>query len=66
VFAASSELPPRRSCDHKIPLLPRAAPVHVRPYRYAPNLKDEIENQVNDMLQAGIIQPSTSPFSSPV
>jgi hypothetical protein len=29
-------------------------------------LKDELEKQVADMLQQGIIQPSVSSFSSPV
>jgi hypothetical protein len=40
--------------------------VSSRPYRYSPTLKDELERQVNDTLQAGLIQPSTSPFSSHV
>jgi hypothetical protein len=40
--------------------------VSSRPYRYSLTLKDELERQVNDTLQAGLIQPSTSPFSSHV
>jgi hypothetical protein len=59
-------LPPARPCDHSIPLVPGAQPVQVRPYRYPPLLKDEIERQVTDMLKLGIIRPSASPFSSPV
>ena len=50
----------------KIPLLPGARPVQMRPYRYAPALKTEIENQVAEMLHSGIIQPSKSAFSSSV
>jgi hypothetical protein len=38
----------------------------MRPYRYAPALKSEIERQVRDMLQSGIIQHSRSDFSSSV
>ena len=48
-------LPPSRHCDHSIPLIYRAPPVFVRPYRYAPVMKIEIERQVKDMLQQGII-----------
>jgi hypothetical protein len=36
----------------------------IRSYCYAPALKDEIEKQVREMHEAGLIQ--NSPFSSPV
>lgn len=49
-----------------IPLAPDTKPISVRPYRYPPKLKDEIEKQVADMLAQGIIHPSASAFSSPV
>ena len=66
LFEVPVDLPPIRACDHAIPLLPGAAPVQVRPYRYAPALKNEIEAQITEMLQNGIIQKSNSPFSSSV
>ncbi|XP_004971882.1 uncharacterized protein LOC101768429 [Setaria italica] len=59
-------LPPARPIDHTIPLLPGSQSVNIKPYRYAPRLKDEMEAQIKDMLRRGIIQHSTSPFSSPV
>lgn len=66
VFEEPKGLPPERAFDHSITLLPGAKPVNLRPYRYNPAQKDEIERQVADMLQNGVIQPSSSPFSSPV
>lgn len=41
-------------------------PINFRQYRYPPKLKEEINRQVNDLLDGGIIQPSKSPFNSPV
>jgi hypothetical protein len=66
VFATKVTYPPPRSCTHTIPLISGARSVSIRPYRYAPALKDEIEHQVQEMLQAGLIQHSNNSFSSPV
>jgi len=62
VFELPNKLPPERVYDHAVPLLPNAIPVNARPYRYSPLHKDEIERQVKEMLNAGLIVPSTSPF----
>jgi hypothetical protein len=66
VFQDSGELPPHRVFDHAISLLPDSTPVNSRPYRYSPQQKDEIERQVNEMIAAGLVTPSMSPFASPV
>jgi hypothetical protein len=47
-------------------LVPGATLVNIRPYRYPPSLKDEIDKHIMEMLQRGIIRPSSSEFSSPV
>ena len=65
VFAEPNGLPPKRSCDHRIPLMAGAQPVNMRAYRHKPELKTEIERQVQELLQSGVIQKSTSQFSSP-
>jgi len=66
LFAEPRGLPPARSADHTIPLVPGAQPVKVRPYRYSPIQKTEIEKQLKEMLAQGVIRPSTSSFASPV
>lgn len=43
LFEAPTELLPSRACNHRISLIPGAQPVFMRPYRYPPGLKDEIE-----------------------
>lgn len=66
VFSEPEDLPPCREVDHKIPIKAGVDPVNVRPYKYPHLQKNEIEKQVADMLKAGIIRPSNSPYSSPV
>lgn len=65
VFGEPQGLPPPRNHDHKI-LLKEDKLVSARPYRYPYFQKAEIEHIVKDLLDSGVIQPSQSPFSSPV
>ncbi|CAA0830255.1 Uncharacterized mitochondrial protein AtMg00850, partial [Striga hermonthica] len=66
VLGEPKGLPPHRESDHRIPLINEQHAVHVHPYRYAHFQKTEIERQVAEMLESGLIQHSKSPFSSPV
>jgi hypothetical protein len=45
---------------------PPQPPVAVRPYRYPQLVKDELERQCQEMLQQGILRPSSLAFSSPI
>ncbi|KAF3639270.1 hypothetical protein FXO38_22780 [Capsicum annuum] len=58
VFHEPKSLPPVRSLDHVIPLKSGATPVSLRHH------KNELERQVKEMLDHGIIQQSQSHFSS--
>ena len=66
LFVEPHTLPPNCLFNHSIPLKPNAEPVNVRAYRYPPYQNAEIEKQVRSMLHTSIIQPSQSPFESPV
>ena len=66
LFQVPVGLPPSRECDHSIMLKEGATIPNIRPYRYPCCQKTEIERIVNEMLQAGIIQHSVSPYCSPV
>lgn len=66
VFHESHALPPHRRCDHTIELILGTQPVNAHSYRLPPNQKDEVEKQLRDMLQKGLIRLSSSPFASPV
>lgn len=67
IFEEPKSLPPfREHHNHKIPLIEGSNPVNQRPYRYALYQKNEIDNMVKELLQAGTIQHSSSPYASPV
>ena len=65
VFSTPQGLPP--SCGvhyHSIPLILGSLPPNIRPYRHPFSQKNEIEKMVQELLNAGIICPSMSPYSS--
>lgn len=64
VFSIPTELPPKRSHDHAIPVIEGTPPVNVRPYRHPPRQKDAVEAMVKELLESGVIRSSNSPFSS--
>jgi hypothetical protein len=67
VFSTPQGLPP--SCgvhDHSIPLVPRSLPPNICPYRHPFSQKNKIEKMFQELLNAGVIHPITSPYSSPL
>ncbi|XP_070017897.1 uncharacterized protein [Nicotiana sylvestris] len=52
--------------DHQIILQNGIEHINKRPYRYPAVKMDIIEGLVKQMLDQGIIQPSSSPFASPI
>ena len=66
VFQEPSQLPPTRDIDHAITMVPNAPVVNKRPYRYSYDQKNEVERLVKELMAAGIIQHSKSPYASPI
>ena len=60
-------LPPYRDITgHTIPLQPGAQPSYRPPYRFSPLEFREVKKQVSELLEQNSIQPSRSPYGSPV
>ena len=53
-------LPPDRDVEFKIELLPGIAPISRRPYRMPPNELAELKVQLQELLEKGLIRPSSS------
>ena len=59
-------LPPRRVVDHHIELEPGARPMAKASYHlFGPEL-GELKKQLTELLDAGFIRPSRSPYGAPV
>ncbi|MCO5594918.1 hypothetical protein L7F22_048953 [Adiantum nelumboides] len=62
----SGELPPRGDDDHAIELLPGSSSPNKPPYRVSQAQQEEIMRQVNELVEKGMVRPSSSPFCSPI
>jgi len=51
--------------EHSITLTTEE-PIHSRPYSLPHSMQKEVEKELDDMLKLGIIEPSTSSYSSVV
>ncbi|MCO5587284.1 hypothetical protein L7F22_041231 [Adiantum nelumboides] len=61
------ELPPKRGDDdHMIELIPGSSSPNKPPYRVSQAQQEEIMRQVNELVEKGMVRPSSSPFCSPV
>ncbi|MCO5552828.1 hypothetical protein L7F22_006345 [Adiantum nelumboides] len=59
------ELPPKRgSDDHSIELISGSSPPNKPPYRVSQAQQEEIMRQVNELVEKGMVRPSSSPFCS--
>jgi len=55
-------LPPDRDVQFSIELKPGTAPISRRAYRMGPKELAELKTQLQELLQKGFIQPSSSPW----
>jgi len=53
-------LPPDRDIEFKIDLIPGTAPISRRPYRMPSNELAELKKQLQELLEKGLIRPSSS------
>jgi transposase InsO family protein len=52
--------------EHAIPISSDFKPKRLKAYRVPERLKGEVDRQIQEMLEQGIIQPSQSPMASPL
>ena len=60
------KLPPERHVDHAIETIPGSKPPSKPPYRMPPHHLQEMKRQIDELLKAGLIRPSKSPYGAPV
>lgn len=65
-FSTTSKVKQTPLTKHRIITDDTTRPIRQNPYRVAPKEREEIQKQVTKMLEDDVIQPSNSPWASPV
>jgi len=65
-YLPGDRLSPTNVVRHSIPLEPRVAPINTRPYQLPESQKEEVDRQVKQLLEEGIIVKSDSAWNSPI
>ncbi|KAL8134367.1 hypothetical protein AgCh_009406 [Apium graveolens] len=59
-------LPPDRQIEFELNLAPGTGPISKAPYRMTPAEMKELASQIQELLDKGVIRPSTLPWGAPV
>ena len=59
-------MPPDYGIEHMIELEAGTLSIKIHPYKHPKRFKDEIEKAMKELLELGLIRPSSSPFASSV
>src|SRR5680860_1632172 len=59
-------MPPDRSVEFVIELVPGTAPISKRPYRMPAEELTELKKQIDELMEKEFIRPSSSPWGCPV
>ena len=66
LFAPPDRIPPERSIKHYIHVPPTSIPVRSSPYNLSGSRLEAMREQITDLADKGWIQPSSSPWASPI
>jgi len=66
VFKEPKGIPPKRDVEHEIQLFPESRFSNIGLYRQSILEVDEVKKQLQQLLEHGVIQPSTSSYGSPI
>ncbi|MCO5550838.1 hypothetical protein L7F22_004331 [Adiantum nelumboides] len=66
VVSLTDRLPPERPEDHRIDLIPSSSPPNQPPYKVSLSQQEEIMKQASELLEKGLVRPSSSPYCSVV